>query len=114
MVRKASTISSIYNARSLNPVIVAHNLTKAVDMKILVGVVLLSVSGDNFVLAKVCLGLISVCCSEMRGVHFSEVRNVLFYGKINEGQVIYQLYGGCPLFGGSVIRGFTVLVLCVC
>ena len=31
-----------------------------------------------------------------------------FYGKINRGQVSRPLYGGCPLFGGSVIRGFTV------
>ena len=32
-----------------------------------------------------------------------------FYGKINWGQVSRLLYRGCPLFGGSVIRGFTVL-----
>ena len=31
-----------------------------------------------------------------------------FYGKINWGQVSRLLYRGCPLFGGSVIRGFTV------
>ena len=31
-----------------------------------------------------------------------------FYGKINRGQVNRLLYRGCPLFGGSVIRGFTV------
>ena len=31
-----------------------------------------------------------------------------FYGKINRGQVSRPLYRGCPLFGGSVIRGFTV------
>ena len=62
---------------------VAHNLTKAVDKrshyvtKLLVDVVSLSVFGGNFVLAKVRLGLISVRCSELRGVRFSEVRNVL-------------------------------------
>ena len=66
-----------------------------------------SVFGGNFVLAKVRWGLISVRCSELRGVRFSEVRNV-FYGKINRGQVSRPLYRGCPLFGGSVIRGFTV------
>ena len=67
----------------------------------------LSVFGGNFVLAKVRRCLISVCCSELRGVRFSEVRNV-FYGKINRGQVSRPLYRGCPLFGVSVIRGFTV------
>ena len=41
------------------------------------GVASLSVFGGNFVLAKVRRGLISVCCSELRGVRFSEVRNVL-------------------------------------
>ena len=29
--------------------------------------------------------------------------------KINQGQVSRLLYRGCPLFGGSVIRGFTVI-----
>ena len=42
-----------------------------------VGVTLLSVFGSNFVLAKVRWGLISVRCSELRGVRISEVRNVL-------------------------------------
>ena len=42
-----------------------------------VGVTSLSVFRGNFVLAKVRRGLISVHCSELRGVHFSEVRNVL-------------------------------------
>ena len=42
-----------------------------------IGIVSLSVFGSNFVLAKVRLGLISVRCSELRGVRFSEVRNVL-------------------------------------
>ena len=37
----------------------------------------LSVFGGNFVLAKVRLGLVSVRCSELRGVRFSEVQNVL-------------------------------------
>ena len=41
-----------------------------------VGVASLSVFGGNFVLAKVHRGLISVRCSELRGVHFSEVCNV--------------------------------------
>ena len=31
-----------------------------------------------------------------------------FYGKINRGQVSHLLQRGCPLFEGSVIRGFTV------
>ena len=54
------------------------------------GVTSLSVFGGNFVLAKVHWGLISV-------------------RKINRGQVSRPLYRGCPLFGGSVIRGFTVV-----
>ena len=64
-------------------------------------------------MAKVSWGLVSVRCSELRGVRFSEVRNV-FYGKINRGQVSRPVYRGCPLFGGSVIRGFTVDTQCVC
>ena len=33
----------------------------------------------------------------------------MLYGKINQGQVIYSLYRGCPLFGESVINNsFTV------
>ena len=50
---------------------------KAVDKRPHVGVTSLSVFGGNFVLAKACRGLISVRCSELRGVRFSEVRNVL-------------------------------------
>ena len=42
-----------------------------------VGVTSLSIFGGNFVLAKVSWGLISVRCSELRGVRFSEVQNVL-------------------------------------
>ena len=53
-------------------------VTKAVvKPRYYVGVASLSVFGGNFVLAKVRRGLISVRCSELRGVHFSEVRNVL-------------------------------------
>ena len=40
-----------------------------------VGVTSLSIFRGNFILAKV--RLVSVRCSELRGVHFSEVRNVL-------------------------------------
>jgi len=42
-----------------------------------VGIASLSIFGGNFVLAKVHRGLISVRCSELRGVCFSEARNVL-------------------------------------
>ena len=42
-----------------------------------VGVASLSVS-EVIVLAKVRRGLIGVCCSELRGVSFSEIRNLLF------------------------------------
>ena len=53
-------------------------LVKAVDKRQhYVGVASLSIFGGNFVLAKVRWGLISVRCSELRGVRFSEVRNVL-------------------------------------
>ena len=31
------------------------------------------------------------------------------YGSINQGHAICPLYGGCPLFGESAIRGFTVV-----
>ena len=31
------------------------------------------------------------------------------YGSINRGHAICPLYGGCPLFGESAIRGFTVI-----
>ena len=61
----------------------AQSLTKAVNklscylQTIGRCIVSLSVYEDNFVLAKVSLGLISVRCSELRGVRFSEVRNVL-------------------------------------
>ena len=69
--------SAKYNAQSLNPMMVAHNLTKAVDKRLHYVqnycVVSLSIFGGNFALAKVCLGLISVRCSELKGVRFSEV-----------------------------------------
>ena len=51
---------------------------KAVDKRPhSMGVALLSIFGGNFVLAKVQRGLISVRCLELRGVRFSEVRNIL-------------------------------------
>ena len=57
-------------------------VTKAVDKrKHYVGVASLFVFGGNFVLAKVRRDLISVRCSELRGVRFSEVRNVLVMAK---------------------------------
>ena len=63
------------------------------------GVVSLSVFGGNFVLAKVRLGPIGIRCSELRGVRFSEVRNVLLVlWYINRGQVIFPLLRGCPAF----------------
>ena len=45
--------------------------------KLSVGVVSLSVFAGIFVLGKVRLGPISVHCTELRGVCFSEVENVL-------------------------------------
>ena len=42
-----------------------------------VGVTSLSIFGGNFVMDKVHQGLISVRCSKLRGVRFSEVQNVL-------------------------------------
>ena len=62
-------------------------------------------------LAKIRLGHISVHCSELRSVRFSEVRNI--YGKINRGKVICLLYRGCPLFRGSVFRFYCMcIILC--
>ena len=49
----------------------------ALYTKLFVGVVSLSIFGGNFALAKVHLELISVRCSELRGVRFTEVQNVL-------------------------------------
>ena len=46
----------------------------------------------------------SVCCTELRGVCFLEVENVLVLAK---GSV--RCTGGSPLFGWSIIRGFTVV-----
>ena len=52
-------------------------VTKAVDKcSHYVGVASLSIFRSNFVLDKVHRGLISVHCSELRGVRFSGVRNV--------------------------------------
>ena len=35
-----------------------------------------------------------------------------FYGKINRGHVVRQLYGGGPYLGESVMGGSTVLPFC--
>ena len=77
MARKASTKSNSANIK------IQDKLTKAVEKRShyvqnywCMGVVLLSVFRGNFVLAKVSLGLISVRCTELRGVRFSQVRNV--------------------------------------
>ena len=35
-----------------------------------------------------------------------------FYGKINQGHVVYQLYGGGPYLRESVMGGSTVLPFC--
>ena len=62
LMGKASTISN------------SSGVTKVVDKCLhYVGVASLCIFGGNFVLAKVRQALISVCCSELRGVHFSEV-----------------------------------------
>ena len=55
------------------------------------GVASLSVFGGNFVLAKVRRGLISVRCSELRGVRFSEVRNVLVLSGASEPSAVERL-----------------------
>ena len=36
------------------------------------------------------------------------------YGQLNQGHGICPLYGGCPLLGESVIRGFTVHMSTAC
>ena len=38
----------------------------------------------------------------------SEVHMYSIYREVNRGQELCPMYRGCPLFGGSVIRGFTV------
>ena len=69
MARKASTISSSANImpglESSDGGAQSYKIRRS-----------LSVFGGNFVLAKIRLGLISVRYSELRGVRFSEVRNV--------------------------------------
>ena len=60
----------------------SHRQVFTLCTKVMVGVVSLSVFGGNFVLAKVHLGLISVCSSELRGVCFSEVQNVFLEGSL--------------------------------
>ena len=71
MMSNSANIVLVFDSRN-------DGVTKAVDKRPhYVGVTSLSVFGGNFVLAKVRRGLISVCCSELRGVRFSEVRNVL-------------------------------------
>ena len=77
---------------------------KVVHKRHYIGVASLSVFGGNFVLAKVHRGLISVRCSELRGVRFS------YIVKINRGLVSRPLYGGCTLFGGSAIRDFVEML----
>ena len=80
MARKASTISSSANIMPgleySDGGVQSYESPRqafALCTKLLMGVVSLSVFGGNFVWAKVCLGLISVRCSELRGVRFSEV-----------------------------------------
>ena len=74
LTRKASTVLILCSVIESGD----GDVTKAVDKRQhYVGVASLSISGGNFVLAKVRRGLISVRCSELRGVRFSEVRNVL-------------------------------------
>ena len=89
----------------LNPAMVAHNLMKAVNKrshydictKLLVGVVSLSAFEGNFVLDKVCLGLISV--------RLFRVKRCLHQSGASD---LSPVYKGCPLFGGAIIRGFTI------
>ena len=46
--------------------------------------------------------LVNVCCTELKGVHFSEVETISSMVKSIGGK-------GSPLFRGSVIRDFTVV-----
>ena len=65
--------------------------------KLFVGVVLLSSFGGNFVLAKAPLGLVSVHCLELRGLHFWEVRNVLIH-RVKLGRLCSLFYHyGIPI-----------------
>ena len=58
---------------------------------------------NSFLFVLVILGA-HPCCLRLRGVCFSKVRNVLFYGKINRGEAICLLSRGCLLFGGSAVK----------
>ena len=67
------------NTQSLNPVTVVHDLTKAVNKRLHYVQITGECSftgplfGGNFVMAKVSVGLISVCLMELRGVCFLDV-----------------------------------------
>ena len=48
------------------------------------GVVSMSVFGGKFILAKVCLGLVTVHCTKLRDVHLLEDEGMYqFYGNVN-------------------------------
>ena len=68
--------------------------------KLFVGVVLLSSFGGNFVLAKAPLGLVSVHCLELRGLHFWEVRNVLIH-RVKLGRLCSIFY---PLWYSNMLK----------
>ena len=87
------------NGANIVPVFESSNggVTKAVDKCLhYVGVTSLSIFGGNFVLGKVCWGMISVRCLEY-------VERCPLLGG-SRGQVSRLLCRGCLLFGESVIR----------
>ena len=53
-------------------------------------------------------GAIGVRCPELGGVSSRRFIYTVSIGKSIGGHELCPLYRGCPLFGGSVIRGFTV------
>ena len=55
--------------------VIAHPKFLVLELRVTIGAC--SWQYGNFVLAKIRLGLISVRCSQLKGVRFSEVRNVL-------------------------------------
>ena len=60
--------------------------------------------GGSFLLAKVSLGLTSLLFTELSGVRYSDVRNVIVLRQNRSEQVICPLSRGSynPLFGGSL------------
>ena len=77
----------------------------------------LSVIGGYFVWGINARGMTFVRYSEVRGVRYTEVRNVWSACGCRQGARSLSVVGGCLLFGVSIIGGSTVLAIayrCIC